>query len=305
MGKVILQNIFDFSKKISNYNFKDKILAYINLFLGIKYGGVDYKYLGDSLSERLKYLSTYDELQYSFDTFDCLTLVETILALCFVKNYSKLNEFEINFLSNLKKIRYKNSVSCFFNRNHFMSLDWIKHNSDLLPDITQNFIKLEEDKNYYKIATAEIDKISWLQKHKALEGISDKDVLSLIDNFEASKIFTMSGFDVSEANIPYIDLDWVLKNYESFVLNTNDFFITYFVRPNWNLKDKIGTSLNISHLGFCVKEKGKEINFYHASSLGAKNVEKIDFRDYLLFCKSIPTLKGINISAINENYIFS
>ncbi len=55
---------------------------------------------------------------FRFDSFDCTTFVETILALTISKRAG-------DFQKNMSKIRYKNDLPSFSQRNHFPQLDWM------------------------------------------------------------------------------------------------------------------------------------------------------------------------------------
>lgn len=68
---------------------------------------------------------------YRFDKFDCLTYVETVLALHFAKNK---DEFE----TIINNIRYSNGKVSFETRNHFTNPDWIRNNRKYVSDITNN-----------------------------------------------------------------------------------------------------------------------------------------------------------------------
>ena len=79
-----------------------------------------------------------------FDAFDCTTFVETVLA---DGNIKKLNQ-----------IRYTNGIPDFINRNHFIETDWIKNNSGLVRDATEQYGKTKQ-------RTVVIDKQNWMKKN--------------------------------------------------------------------------------------------------------------------------------------------
>ncbi|MDR0367118.1 MAG: DUF1460 domain-containing protein, partial [Rickettsiales bacterium] len=59
-----------------------------------------------------------------FDAFDCLTFIETVLALELGRE--------------LSSIRYKGGRVGFASRNHFLSADWLANNADIVRDITRD-----------------------------------------------------------------------------------------------------------------------------------------------------------------------
>ena len=77
--------------------------------------------------------------------------------------------------------------------------------------------------------------------------------------------------------------------------------IMEIVRPNWALKKKIGTNLNVSHVGFVLRtEKGL---IYRHASLTEKKIIDVPLIDYLKKYKNSKTVKGINILAIPDRKI--
>ena len=87
---------------------------------------------------------------YSFEAFDCLTFVETALALSYEPK---------RFLGTLSDIRYHGAKRNFTNRNHFMSTEWNYYNQQkgYITDITT---KLHS--KYHTTQTL-INKPSWLR----------------------------------------------------------------------------------------------------------------------------------------------
>ena len=77
-----------------------------------------------------------------FDTFDCTTFVETVLADSDVEK--------------LTKIRYKDGKADFIKRNHFIETDWLKNNSNIVENVSHKFGKTE-------IHSVTIDKKSWFK----------------------------------------------------------------------------------------------------------------------------------------------
>ncbi len=65
------------------------------------------------------------------DGFDCMTYVETCLALA-------LSDSADSILGNLDRIRYRNGIVDFEHRNHFVSIDWLPNNSWLLHPLEES-----------------------------------------------------------------------------------------------------------------------------------------------------------------------
>lgn len=299
-----LKKLFYLSSELKDLSIKDKLRVYLSEFLEYDYGDLDYEYYGNDLKERLNHLECFDEFKFSFEKFDCVTFVETILALLFVTKFNDFEQFFQDFTNTLKEIRYKDGKPTFFNRNHFMCLDWLTNNKKLLKDIPLEFENTDTTYNHKKTAEVKIDKISWLTKHKALEGIEEKDSLNKKQILENINEAFRSLLETKKVETSYIQIDWLTKNYDEFVENMPEIFISFIVRPNWDIKEKIGTCINISHLGFCIKNFSNDnntykIDFYHASSEELRQVVKVDFWDYLKDCLTIPSIDGVNVKTIS------
>ena len=78
-----------------------------------------------------------------FDTFDCTTFVETVLA---DGNVEKLN-----------KIRYKDGNVGFLNRNHFIESEWVPNNHDIVENASAKYGKTA-------IRTVTINRAKWLKR---------------------------------------------------------------------------------------------------------------------------------------------
>ncbi len=95
---------------------------------------------------------------YRFDAFDCMTYVETMLALA---GSQKPEEFP----KKLARIRYQGDKPRFVTRNHFPCTDWIPHNTRLgvVRDITEEVgVKWGMER-----ANAIVNKRGWFEKLEA------------------------------------------------------------------------------------------------------------------------------------------
>ncbi|MGQ3888517.1 N-acetylmuramoyl-L-alanine amidase-like domain-containing protein [Legionella sp. CNM-1927-20] len=232
--------------------------------------------------------------QYRIDGFDCETYVTTVIALALA------NQLD-DFTQCLKKIRYHQGQVDYLTRNHFTGLDWNTNNQrqGFIKDITVTF-KDKNNKPIAQVATALIDKPAWYQ-YKSLETIrlkqhDDKEQAKRLD-----KLKKMGGqLSRSKEQVPYLPLtaffnDEGKPNYALFNQIPNGAIIE-IVRPNWDLSKKIGTRLNISHLGFAFRKDGQLI-FRQASSEYGKVVD-VSLISYLKKATESPTIKGINVQII-------
>jgi hypothetical protein len=242
--------------------------------------GTDYGPWSDGSS-----IESLDDFNYQLNLLDCVTFVEVALALAKTKPTDSFPEFSKSFEKLLALIHYANGVTNFASRNHFMCMDWIANNKFIVEDIT---LSLSANT---KIASAEIDKAAWTKKHNLYKDINADLPPKIADKF---KPYT--------SRLPYIETTEFLANTSKFKDNFPEYCIVNIVRPNWEMRDKIGTNLNISHLGFAFKDpKTKDLSFYHATS-EKKRVVKESLEDYLVRYQDSPTIKGINVLVISPGF---
>lgn len=223
---------------------------------------------------------------FNTNNFNCLTFVEMVLAFHISKNFNNLHD-------NLKKIKYKDGNVDFLDRNHFITTDWIPNNSWLLKDITK------EITDNYKTKTVKIDKKSWIIKNYK----------EYYDYLKKNKqLQKLNDFKIIEKNIDYIPLQYVLYD-EDFIKKLPEESVIFIIKDLKNMKDKIGTDLDVTHTGFLFKKKNifykyfKELDEYklifrHASS--AKNeIVDVNFKKYLENSRNI---QGIVVITLNEKY---
>lgn len=237
----------------------------------------------------------YDQFpKYRVDGFDCDTYVTTVLSLALANS---LNSFK----QCLKFVRYKNGKVTYIDRNHFTSIDWNHENQQrgVLKDITLNF-KDKDQKPVAVYAKALINKSGWYE-HKTITTIrleKDNKTEQLKRLAELKKKGETLG--ATPSSIAYIPLTALFnKNSvpnEYLFAQIPQSSIIEIIRPNWDLRELIGTCLNVSHLGFAIW-KNKQLYFRQASSQLGKVVD-VPLIDYLRDALKSPTIKGINIQIV-------
>lgn len=237
----------------------------------------------------------YDQYpQYRVDAFDCDTFVNTVLSLALADSVESFKQCQ-------KMDRYKDGKVAYIRRNHFTSLDWNINNQKrgILKDITFD-IKDQKNQPVAIYAEALIDKPNWYA-HKNLSTIRVQNV-DKIKQQELLDELKKKGnlLAVTTSKIPYLPFTALFTKE-----NKPDLYlfsqiphgaIIQIVRPNWDLREMIGTSLNVSHLGFAIRDKG-QLFFREASSQLGKVVD-VPLIDYLKEAQSSPTIKGINVQIV-------
>lgn len=230
---------------------------------------------------------------YRFDAFDCQTYVETVLALA-------LSDSPSHFKHCMKTIRYAHGKIDYVQRHHFTSPDWNELNQQqgYLRDITTTFLDQNQNSNV-RYAETIIHPANWYQHFK-----QDKIRLCSATSAEAEdKLHQLQHLGkflpAKISRLPYLPIEALItkdKNSQYLLDQIPSGAIIEIVRPNWDLTQAIGTHLNVSHIGFAIREHGK-LYFYQASSLTNKVCKSL-LIDYLISMRSQPTIKGINIQIV-------
>lgn len=192
-----------------------------------EYIGADYlgaHYMQNPLGEGI---APDADPQIRFDAFDCTTFVETALADGDVK---KLN-----------KIRYANGIPNILLRNHFVETDWIKNNSDIVHNVTENYGKT-------RTRSVTIDKKKWFKSKYNLDVNIAPQTIKL-------------------QYIPYDNMPEI---------NVDKPMIVLFIADTGKIRDKIGTDLAVRHMGFILPN-----GMLRHASYRHGQVMDIDFSKYV------------------------
>ncbi|KTD68564.1 hypothetical protein Lste_1722 [Legionella steelei] len=281
-----IEELYHRLSSMPNNSMPDRIDWFSSQFLGIHY------VLG-SLGEGPK--ARYDQFpQYRVDAFDCDTYVNTVLSLALANSLT-------SFQQCIKNMRYKNGTVSYLQRNHFQGLDWNQNNqyNGILKDITLT-IKDKNNQPVAQIADAVINKPNWYA-YKTVQTIRLENADKVKEQERLDELKKKGAkLEVASEKVPYIPFTALFpeKNKANKYLFSQipHGAIIEIVRPNWNLSEKIGTALNISHLGFAIKHKG-QLYFRQASSEYGKVVD-VPLIEYLEKAQSSPTIKGINVQIV-------
>lgn len=241
---------------------------------------------------------------YRTDQFDCVTYVDTVLAL---HRASTLAAFKENIL----RIRYRNAMVDYRKRTDwFTDLEWIPNAQNLrwLKDITNDIV----DTNKHVIAQSaltKIDKPNWYRTRsmKTLQLLSPVPSQAILQQRLTQLHQFGNECEAQASSLTYLPLTKILTSSGQlssfFTTQLPAFSIIIIVRPNWNIRDHFpgypngyGTNLNVSHLGLCLRD-AQQYFFYHASSLQQRVVMQ-PLHDYLFSLLHNDTIKGINIQEI-------
>lgn len=203
---------------------------------------------------------------YRFDTFDCLTYVETVLALSIANNDNEFQDL-------IKKIRYENGKVSFNTRLHFQNPDWLKNNKEYVENISDKLSQKILNKSA-SISQIKLDKQSWFKKKYNI------DISSKIQN----------------VNLAYIPLNDFKNNIDKFSNAITSPYIFMTVISDEKQKEKIGTQVDISHTGFLINKDGT-LYLRHASSKHKKVIDE-NFENYINKLLINKKFKGFSILEI-------
>lgn len=236
---------------------------------------------------------------YQLDRFDCVTYINTVLAFA-------LSHDVISFRENLVRIGYQQAQLEYVYRHHFMSVDWNFHNQSigLVEDITSKIVNAK-NKPIARYASAVIDRPNWF-RHRSyndlclLQVVSHSSEKKLLNDLQALGAQLVP----QRSCLPYLPLkdlfDEQSRPIKLLFQQIPQSAIIEIVRPNWNLKNKIGTCLNVSHVGFAIWKK--DTIYYRQASSIKQCVCDIPLVEYLHSCLTSPTIKGINVQKLRPIY---
>lgn len=180
------------------------------------------------------------------DAFDCTTFVETALT-----------GGDINKLT---KIRYKNGVVNFENRNHFTETDWLPNNSDIVSDVTSKHGRTA-------VRRVKIDRANWLKKNYNINVRTAQQTV----------------------NLNYIPYRTIKK------INNTEPLVVLFIGDKYKTDNSLGTDLAVMHMGFLLPNG----ILRHASSEQGRVVDT-NFYEYVANRQKSPHNLGIMLLEIKK-----
>lgn len=259
-------------------DFPNRLEYFSKYFVNVKY---HLNPLGEDIFDRID----QDPL-YRFDQFDCMTYVETVIALSRSRNWS---EFERKIID----LRYINTPISFANRHHFVESTWIASAQEkgFVKDVTNDIAS-----NQMRKISKQIDVRGWIDRIQPLSlGFSLSDVPSrsnLIQNLESEKIL---------AEINYISKEQILKNPELLKKIPTGSIVFFLVGKNSKFEKQIGTDLLVFHSGL-VFQTPNSTQLRHASSRSRSSKVVIDDLHSIFLDESrMPNVLGIHVEKIQSN----
>ena len=207
-----------------------------------------------------------EKLVINLREFDCVTFVETVIALANTTASKELS-FE-NFASQLQKVRYRNeTISGYDSRLHYTS-DWAYNNQKkgVLTSVAEQLGGVKETKN-----------IDFMSSHRSAYNALKTDDIML------RKIQTIETEINGRSGFYYLPKNKIASKAAE---------IPHMAMIGFATSIK---GLDITHTGFAYKKNGK-LTFIHASS--GKNKVIVDEKSLSDYCYSQKTCTGIMIMKV-------
>lgn len=224
--------------------------------------------------------------QWNLDFFDCLSLVETVLALA--RSLSAAQ-----FVSELQSLRYRGGEPQFGARNHFMETDWLPQNlaRGVLADVTGSLPAPQA------IAAGVITRRQWLEKLRTNPLQSRNGQLRQSAAAQAElRLLAAQAPESETVSLGYARLrELPATELATTVAAIPHAAVLLIVRPNTSLFGPVGAVTQISHLGFVMRREDVVV-FRHASSRRLRGgVIDVPLIDYLRQMQRTRSFTGIKV----------
>lgn len=262
-----------------NLPFEQKIESLSSTFIGKPY---QHEPLGEGPNGQYN-----QEDFYRFDQFDCETYVNTVIAL------SKAHDLP-EFKRNIKDITYTGKNVNFRNRAHFPDADWVPYH--IQKGTLQEITAAVAGPNNIATAKNYLDRKNWYQnltlERIKIPGLNPSQQSAKLQQLKSEAQHVQNTF----VSILYIPLNKLFINGQPNLAIFNripNTAIILLIVNDPNLKQKIGTNLNVSHMGFVIW-KDQQLFLRAASSL-KKQVIDLPLINYLQNSLATGKIKGIAI----------
>ena len=223
---------------------------------------------------------------YRSDCFDCVTWVNTVLAL--IQSYD-LASFE----EAMRLVNYQEGDTCYIKRRHIMTTQWNPWNESrgVLSDVTE--VLAEDIGCEVQYATARIDYGAWLRA-RSLADVRLQDPDSRDEALDRLHELHQAAdaIDSELSQLPFLPLS------SSSLDATHDSFpeiaVVEWVRSPWPIAHLIGTDLNVQHVGIALKTDD-DILFYHAA--WNNSIQRLSWKEMMARCERIG-VSGVHVQAV-------
>ncbi len=226
---------------------------------------------------------------YRVDAFDCQTYVETVLALAWSESLTAFIEKKV-FIS------YGGHSIDYFNRTHFICLDWchLFQNHERLIDITKHCASAASTLLLHSSSVI-IDRATWYQsKTIAMIRLLEDHLPEGVEQRLQSLYCRSRSISSEESVLTYIACS------DLFQLPDDDRQAVLASIPSGSVMQIIRShntaATHVQHLGFVIHEHGRVL-FRHASSVKGKVIDEL-CEAYLQSCADHSSPLGVVINQV-------
>ena len=229
---------------------------------------------------------------FRLDAFDCLTYVETVIALTYADS-------DASFEQHYKALKYHGTPQDFFHRNHFTHVQWNRYNQaqgylqPYLPPHTQMptetlHTPIDIPRWYTHLST---DPAAW--RRLSGQALTPTTVARL------QKAAAQSSPTIS--NLTYFPISALLSADGTMPHAIRSMLpqisVVEIVRKNWDTASRIGTALDISHIGLLLHQ-GDRVILRHASEIHQRVLDE-PLENYLQQQRQQASFAGLYIQTLN------
>lgn len=223
---------------------------------------------------------------YRTDCFDCVTWVNTVLALM---QSHDLHSFE----EAMRMMNYDQGDASYIKRRHIMSTQWNPWNElrGVLCNVTESLA--EEIGCDVQYATARIDYSAWLRA-RSLADVRLQDPDSRDEALDRLHELHQAAdaIDSELSELPFLPLE--NTSLDTIHNSFPEMAVVEWVRSPWPIAHLIGTDLNVQHVGIAIRTED-DILFYHAA--WNNSIQRLSWQEMMARCERIG-VSGVHVQAV-------
>lgn len=224
------------------------------------------------------------------DAFDCLTFVETTIALA-------RSADEREAAASLQRLRYRDGVVSFGTRNHFPEADWLPNNmaSGQVRDISADVAAELRRPDWLADARGVVHRGAWLEAlpHNPIQRANPLlHAAGPAQRAELARLAQQQGD--ATVDVRYLRLrERTAPELQRVIAALPEAALVFIVRPNTSMVGPVGAVTQLAHAGFVLRDAQGGTWFRNASSGRAKRVMDAPLLEYLQRMQRTRSFAGI------------
>lgn len=224
------------------------------------------------------------------DAFDCLTFIETVIALARSADADGARD-------SLRQIRYADGIIDFARRNHFPDADWIPNNLRVggLRDVTAQLATRLGDPTLLAHTHGVVHRARWITAlpHNPMQAtnplLHPPSIAVLAQLRDMAALSSDQPVDIAYLRVRELSP----KRLREVVDALPDGVLLFIVRPNTSMVGPVGAVTQLSHVGFVLRDAHHVVQFRNASSGRAQRVIDAPLLQYLMRMQVTRSFAGV------------